>query len=120
MQQLVKYAEGIEVASANVGDIFSSLDVNTETRAEYEQRISLLLAFLKGQPFNHDIYLSFKRHLGERNDLSISTKNKYLFTAKVFLRELYRRGLIPADITVGVKGFKQNKKHKRPGVTDSD
>ncbi len=55
-----------------------------------------------------------------RADYSVATKNKYLATARVFLRELTRRGKLPFDATHGIKQFRQNKRHKREGLTDGE
>jgi len=54
--------------------------------------------------------------LSARNDYSISTKNKYLATARIFLKELNRLGVLPRDITQNVKGFSQSKKHRKYGL----
>jgi integrase len=61
--------------------------------------------------------LNFKRLLADRTDISVSTKNKYLASTRIFLKELSRLGTIP-DITVNIKCFKQDKKHKRIGLND--
>lgn len=105
---------------ANAEQIFNLLDVSDNTRAEYKYRIALFLAFLKKNPINVNSYLEFKRNLGSRNDFSVSTKNKYLATAKIFLKELNRQGVIPTDITQNIKTFSQDKKHKRDGVNDEE
>jgi len=96
------------------------LDVAEATRAEYQFRIHAFLEFLQGRVLSHDTFLDYKRYLAARNDLSASTKNKYLFTAKIFLKELYRRGVLPADITAGIKGFNQGRRHKRDGLSDDE
>ena len=44
------------------------------------------------------------------DDFSVSTKNKYLVTARIFLKELNRLGFLPADITQNVKSFAQIEK----------
>lgn len=62
--------------------------------------------------------MSFKRLLTSRTDVSISTKNKYLVSARILLKELSKTGVIP-DITVNVRSFKQDKKHKRTGLNDN-
>ena len=59
-------------------------------------------------------------HLAQRTDFSVSTKNKYLATAKIFLKELNRQGILPIDITQNIKTFNQNKKHKKDGLTHSE
>jgi len=100
--------------------VFDLLDVSETTRADYKYRINLFLDYVAGKGFNRNSFLEFKRDLAERTDLSIATKNKYLATAKVFLKELNRQGFIPADITQNIKGFNQSKKHKRDGLNDEE
>jgi integrase len=75
---------------------------------------------MDGKPLTPDSYLEFKRYLATRNDLSISTKNKYLCSARVLLKELARRGALPQDLTLNVRLFQQSKKHKREGVTEEE
>lgn len=100
--------------------VFDFLDVREETRADYKYRIGLFLDFVSQRCFNINTYLEYKRYLADRMDYAISTKNKYLITAKVFLRELNKQGLIPADITQNIKVFGQTKKHKREGINDEE
>lgn len=96
-------------------EVFDGLDVSEGTRKDYQSRIGTFLYFLEKNGFDHNSYLSFKRVLTTRTDITVATKNKYLSTAKVFLRELMRTGLIPIDITANVKLFSQSKKHKKQG-----
>ena len=91
-------------------EVFDGLDVSEGTRKDYQSRIGMFLYFLEKNGFDHNSYLSFKRLLAARSDLSVATKNKYLSTSKVFLRELVRTGLIPVDITANVRFFSQSKK----------
>jgi len=100
--------------------MFDSLDVAETTRKEYQWRIQAFLAFLNGQPLTPQSYLDYKRYLRGRTDLSISTKNKYLVTGGIFLRELNRRGLLPMDITLNIHQFQQSKKHKQDGLNDQE
>lgn len=104
----------------NASKIFDLLDVSDSTREDYKYRINLFLDFVGETGFNFNTFLEFKRHLSQRTDLSVSTKNKYLATAKIFLRELNRQGVIPVDITQNIKTFTQDKKHKRDGVNDGE
>lgn len=99
---------------------FDLLDVSEATRADYKYRIGLFLDFTSEKGFNRNSFLEFKRALAERTDLAVSTKNKYLATAKIFLKEANRQGALPADITQNVKTFSQNKKHKRDGLNDEE
>jgi integrase len=100
--------------------IFDLLDVSGTTRDDYKYRIDLFLDYVTDKGFNRNSFLEFKRELAERTDISIATKNKYLATAKVFLKELNRQGFLPADITQNIKGFNQSKKHKRDGLNDEE
>ena len=100
--------------------VFDLLDVSEATRADYKYRIGLFLDFTSEKGFNCNSFLEFKRALAERTDLAVSTKNKYLATAKIFLKEANRQGALPADITQNVKTFSQNKKHKRDGLNDEE
>lgn len=100
--------------------IFDGLDVSETTRKEYLARIGLFISFVNSRGFGPHSYLYFKRYLAGRNDYSVSTKNKYLTTARVFLRELQRRGKLPFDVTYSVKHFRQTKRHKREGLSDKE
>ncbi len=100
--------------------VFDLLDVSEITRQDYKYRIGLFLDFTYERGFNRNSFLEFKRALAERTDLAVSTKNKYLATAKVFLKEANRQGALSADITQNIKNFSQNKKHKRDGLNDEE
>ena len=101
-------------------EILNGLDVSVNTRADYIARISFFLNFIQTDGFDRNTFLEFKRYLASRNDITVSTKAKYLTVAKVFLRELSKQGIIPVDITINIKGFKQGKKHKRFGLTQEE
>ncbi len=105
---------------ANAGRVFDLLDVTEGTRSDYKARIGMFLGFIGERSFNRNSFLDFKRHLSDRTDLTVSTKNKYLASARVFLKELNRQGMLPADITQNIKGFSQNKKHKKDGLNDKE
>lgn len=110
MEKLIKLAGNDELtlnnAQAKEEKVFDLLDVRETTRADYKYRIGLFLDFVEGKRFNRNSFLAFKRELAERMDLAISTKNKYLTTARVFLKELNRQGFLPADITQNIKTYK--------------
>lgn len=109
-----------ETIIANTSTIFDSIDVSSVTRKDYKYRIGMFIDYIGEQGFTHNSYLEYKRHLANRTDYTIATKNKYLATAKVFLRELNRIGLLPVDITQNTKLFKQIKKHKKEGLSSKD
>ena len=100
--------------------IIDLLDVKEATRADYKARIGLFIDYTSKNGINRNSFLEFKRELANRPDLSVSTKNKYLTTARVFLKELNKMGLISADITQNIKTFNQSKKHKKEGLNDDE
>jgi len=110
----------VDEAKQKAEQVFNLLDVSDNTRADYKYRIGLFLDFVKAKGFTRNSFLEFKRTLAERTDYSVATKNKYLATAKVFLRELNRQGVLPADITQNIKTFSQSKKHKRDGLNEAE
>ncbi|MCE7936872.1 site-specific integrase [Candidatus Saccharibacteria bacterium CPR2] len=97
--------------------VFDNLDVAESTRADYCYRLPLFVEFVNTHGFTPNTYLDYKKHL-RTMPWSVSTKNKHLIVARVFLKELHRQGLIPTDITHNVKSFKQSKKHKKRGLND--
>ena len=109
-----------QIAPAQAGFVFDNLDVSELTRSDYKSRIPLFLKFHKNKQLNNNSYLDFKRYLSGRTDFTVSTKNKYLVSAKVFLKELNRVGAIPVEITQNIKGFTQSKKHKKDGLTQKE
>lgn len=101
-------------------NIFKFLDVNEETRKDYQYRIGHFLNFISDKGLNQNSFLEYKNYLKRRTDYTVSTKNKYLITAKIFLKELNRRSLLPVDITQNIKSFSHSKKHKKEGLNDQE
>jgi integrase/recombinase XerC len=110
----------IEDTRDKASKVFDLLDVSEATRKDYKYRIGLFLDFTGERGLNRNSFLEFKRSLAERTDLAVATKNKYLATAKIFLKEANRQGFLPADITQNIKTFSQSKKHKRDGLNDEE
>ena len=110
----------IEDTRDKASKVFDLLDVSEATRKDYKYRIGLFLDFTSERGLNRNSFLEFKRSLAERTDLAVATKNKYLATAKIFLKEANRQGFLPADITQNIKTFSQSKKHKRDGLNDEE
>ena len=104
----------------NVNRIFDSLDVSDTTRLDYKYRIGAFLDYTRKHGININSFLDYKRCLSSRTDYSVSTKNKYLAAAKIFLKELNRKGILPNDITQNVKSFSQDKKHKKDGLNTEE
>lgn len=99
---------------------FNWLDIDPRTKLEYQTHLADFLKFANLHGLTIDSFLEYKQHLAERSDIGVSAKNKYLVSARNYLREMHRRGIIPVDITLNVKGFSQTKKHKRVGLTEDE
>jgi integrase len=99
---------------------FDYLDVSQHTIQEYKYRIGLFIDFIGDNGFSRNSFLEFKRYLAGREDFSVATKNKYLATSRIFLKELYRLGIVPVEITVNIKSFNQSNRHKREGLNHSE
>lgn len=100
--------------------IFDCLDVSENTRKEYLTRIKHFIHFVKLQGINPHTYLEYKRYLSSIDTLSVSTKNKYLISAKIFIDGLNQLQKLPFQINTKVRGFKQSKLHKKDGLCDED
>lgn len=110
----------LSIRNSVPSDLFDSLDVSEDTRREYQFYSQQFVRFASGRQFTVDTFLEYKRYLASRNDLSVSSKNKYLTTARILLKELNRRGLLPMDITQNIKSFKQSRRHKRTGLNEEE
>ncbi|HEY4963314.1 MAG TPA: tyrosine-type recombinase/integrase [Candidatus Saccharimonadales bacterium] len=100
--------------------VFDLLDVSASTRYDYQARIGVFLSFIREHGLDRNSFLAFKRSLADRTDISVSTKNKLLVTARILLKELNRQGVLPVDVTQNIKSFSQSRKHKKDGLTDAE
>lgn len=101
---------------------FELLPISDNTRADYKARIGLYVDFINQHGLNRNTLLDYRRYLDNRTDYSVSTKNKYYTSAKRYTGVLFTAGLLPVDITKDIsgqdlKGFKQDKYHKKDGLT---
>lgn len=110
----------VSMPQRSVDDIIDSLDVAQSTRDEYKQRIKPFLAFVQTEGLSLNVLLEYKRSLSVREDYSTATRNKYLATARVFMKECYRLGIVDRDVTANVRSFKQNRQHKVNGLTHEE
>jgi integrase len=101
-------------------EILKAMDVKEGTKRDYTMRIPDFIAFIQDNEFNNNTFIEYKRYLQSKTQWGASTKNKYLVVARVFLKELNRQGYIPRDITSNIKSFKQNRGHKKDGVTNEE
>ena len=100
--------------------LFDTLDIQPNTKIEYQKRILKFFDFMNHQTITRNLLLAYKQHLRDDNTLGIASKNKYLTTARIALREMYRQGLTPVDLSVGVSSFQQNIRHKVNGLTEEE
>lgn len=100
--------------------VFDNLDISEPTKYDYRSRIQPFTDFIKVSGLNKNTYLEYKKHLSQKTNISISTKNKYLIIARIYCKELNRQGLIPVDITQNIKSFQQNRKHKKDGLSETE
>jgi|GEM_PF-286885 len=110
--------ETVPVRLRDAQCVFDAMDVSESTRADYKARIGRFLRNVRKTGLTPDSFLNYKRSLARRTDVTAATKNKYLAAARVFLKELHRRGYLAVDVTMNVKSFSQSKRHKRTGITD--
>ena len=100
-----------------IRSVFRSIDVSEKTRKDYERWIDSFISHCRNGELGYDTLIEFKRSLAESGS-SVSTKNKKLSVARIFLKELTRRRIIPPEIVQQeIKAFRQSKRHKVPGVT---
>ena len=110
----------VSMPKRNVDDIIDTLDVSQNTRDEYKSRIKPFLVFVQTEGLSLNVLLEYKRILGNREDYSVATRNKYLATARVFMKECYRLGIVDRDVTSNVRSFKQDRQHKVDGLTNEE
>lgn len=104
---------------------FDLLPITETTRNDYKERVGDFIEFMTINGVGVNTLLDYRRHLEQRTDYSISTKNKYFTTARRYLGVLYNAHLLPIDISKDlsgqdIKGFKQSKKHKKDGMSEDE
>ncbi|HCH34390.1 MAG: putative integrase [Candidatus Saccharibacteria bacterium GW2011_GWC2_48_9] len=106
----------IVIRQSRMMSIFDSMDITENTKQDYLARLPRLIKFIERNGIDRDLLLSYKKSLRDDVTLGVSAKNKYLTTARIALRELYRQGKFAIDLSVGVKSFQQSNKHKVIGL----
>jgi len=99
---------------------FELCDVSQNTMADYRYYLPLFLKYVQREGFNKTTYLNYKRWLKEQNHWTIATKQKYLVSARVWIKQLFKQEVIPIDLIADTKTFKQSVKHKKTGVSDKE
>ena len=78
---------------------FDYLPISETTRDDYKLRVGEFVEFIKINGLNRNTLLDYRKHLEQRTDYSISTKNKYFTTAKRYCGVLFNAHILPTDIT---------------------
>lgn len=104
------------VRRAEMLNVFDTLDITESTRQDYLARLPKFIAFVRSHGVDRNLLLHYKQALRDDVSLGVSSKNKYLVSARIALRELYRQGKLSVDLSVGVKSFQQSNKHKVVGL----
>ena len=100
--------------------VFDSMDITESTKRDYLARLPRFILFVERNGIDRDLLLRYKQELRDDVTLGVSAKNKMLTTARIALRELYRQGKLSVDLSVGVKSFQQNNKHKVVGLNTEE
>lgn len=103
-----------------LANIFDSMDITEATKQDYIARLPRFIRFVENNGIDRDLLLSYKQALRDDVTLGVSAKNKYLVSARIALRELYRQGKLAIDLSVGVKSFAQSNKHKVVGLNKQE
>ena len=74
----------IRERNALIDMVFDGLDISKQTRKEYKYRIRSFLTFIGLHGLNVNSFLEYKRLLATKDEMAISTKNKYLAAARIF------------------------------------
>lgn len=104
------------VQQAEMLSVFDTLDITESTKQDYLARLPKFIAFVRRHGVDRNLLLHYKQALRDDVSLGVSSKNKYLVSARIALRELYRQGKLSVDLSVGVKSFQQTNKHKVVGL----
>lgn len=99
---------------------FEWLDISIDTKNEYLNKIKSFVEFVQSNWFNENTFLNYKNFLKSRNDISVSTKNLHLTSARIMLKQMFKMWKLPVDITINTKSFKQTKKHKKFWVNEEE
>ena len=110
----------IIIRQSRMINIFDSMDITESTKLDYLARLPRLIKFIERNGIDRDLLLRYKKSLRDDVTLGVSAKNKYLTTARIALRELYRQGKFAVDLSVGVKSFQQTSKHKVIGLNKQE
>jgi len=121
VDQFTKFQNQIvDIITNNSGRLLSLIDIKESTIQTYRDSIKPFLAFVQDQGINVGTVGDYKKALAKDKTIGVSTKKKRLAAVKGLLRVCYQNNIIPIDITLNVKGFKQTVEHKKDGLTGEE
>ena len=91
--------------------------ITAQTKKTYLSNVIHFIQYIQLNGINAHTFGDFRNELESVVDKSIKTKNAYLTSAKVLIREALKYRILPIDITANVPGFKESKGHKKDGLT---
>lgn len=94
------------------------LDIRESTRRDYLYRVQELVDFLQVNGLGENVLIEYKRYLDEKYQ-TVATKKKYFNVARVVLKEFFRLAG-RKDFTIGIKGFRDDRLHKKVGPSDEE
>lgn len=122
VQQLNDFSSLIVEALSNQYEyiIDSMVGRSEATKKTYKSNVAPFLAFIQANGINAHSFGQFRMKLEELENVSLKTKNAYLTSASSLLSESLKYGIMPIDITKGVKFFKTTNGHVKDGLNDND
>lgn len=104
-----------------ITQVFSNCDISEKTRQDYLHRINRFRQFVQADGgLNRNTLLQFKRSLATNSSISLATKNKHFTVAVVFLKQLFRLGVLKVNIAEGVRGFRVSSGFKTNGFNPDE
>lgn len=110
----------------NLINLLDYLNCDEKTIKDYKQHLPHFIEFIKYEGFSRTLLQDYRNFLKDISHYSASTKQKYFIPAKHLLKILFREfNYFPEDITLdifgkSIKGFKDNRIHRRFGYTSEE
>ncbi len=121
-QQINSFTPGdiTSFLALNFENLIEQIDASEKTIKKYKSDAKLFIQFLHDNSFNIDTFRRYKKYLKAIDTISTRTKNCKLIAAKVMLKEIYAKGLLPMDITSNVRSFSISQDHVKDGFTKEE
>jgi integrase len=111
----------VDVLCTKYADILGGLVGRSQnTRKTYIRNVGGFIEYIAANGISAASYGAYREHLARVLGVAVSTKNARLAAAGALLREAYRVGVLPMDITAGVPVFKAAKGHVKDGLSAAE